>query len=169
VAWCASGGGSCSTRDDLLHWLRQKCAVVAEGCSDDEREGAAVSLWRLGSGHPERSCPTAGRCARAEEAPVNSKTAAARWVRLRERELLSTGAPTDPVPERSATDCMSSSIGFWTVTLERSPEAERDRGKETILRVHLVPLLGCRKLDSTHERGHPALEDRMAEQGARRP
>ena len=99
-----------------------------------------------------------------KKAPVNSKTAAARWGEARERELLSTGAPTDPVPEREVPRLHE----FVDRFLDGHARADRQKpsgiaGKETILRVHLVPLLGCRKLDSITNEDIQRLKSRMAD------
>ena len=81
-------------------------------------------------------------------APVSSKTAARRWGEARERELLihpAAGAqPRKEVPTLQA---------FAGKFLDRHARANRQKPstvvtKESILRVHLTPLLGAKRLDA---------------------
>lgn len=81
------------------------------------------------------------------KAPVGSRSAAVRWAEDRERHVLRHG-PQEPKKEEVPT------LGdFASRFLEDHARANRHKpsgfsSKETILRVHLVPLLGDRRLDA---------------------
>lgn len=92
--------------------------------------------------------PDGERLRERRKAPVTSKSAALRWGLARERELLVRGpAPTakeEEVPALAA---------FAPRFLDGYARANRQKpsgiaAKETILRVHLVPLLGMKQLDA---------------------
>jgi integrase len=80
-----------------------------------------------------------------KKAKVSSKTAAIRWGQDRERELLTRGVPA---PRKEVPTLEEFALRF----LEGYAQANRQKpsgiaAKETILRVHLIPLLGTKKLD----------------------
>lgn len=80
------------------------------------------------------------------QVPVTSKTAAQRWGQARERELLMRG-PEQPKKEVPTLET------FAPLFIEGYAKANRHKpsgiaGKETILRTHLVPRLGPKKLDA---------------------
>ncbi len=84
------------------------------------------------------------------KAPVSSKSGAFRWAQARERELL-VRRPTQPRREVPTLE------EFAERFLDGSARANRQKpstiaAKEMILRVHLIPRLGSRRLDAvTHE------------------
>lgn len=80
------------------------------------------------------------------KAPVSSKSGALRWGQDRERHLLQYG----PEPERKEAPTLKE---FAPTFLESYAKADRHKpsgiaSKESILRIHLVPLLGTQKLDA---------------------
>jgi integrase len=88
-----------------------------------------------GSRHRERS-----------RAPVSSKSGAQRWGEDRERHLLQHG----PAPPKKEVPTLNM---FASRFMDGHARANRQKpsgiaAKETILRVHLVPLLGAKKLDA---------------------
>ena len=90
-----------------------------------------------GSAHRER-----------RRAPVSSKTAAKRWGEARERALLSASKP--PPQRRKEVPTLRA---FAPRFLEGHVEANRQKpssiaATESILRVHLVPVLGAKRLDA---------------------
>ena len=87
-------------------------------------------------------------------APVTSKTAALRWGQARERELLIHRPATPPQPRKEVPTLQAFTERF----LDGHARANRQKpssiaAKQTILRVHLIPRLGSRRLDAiTNER-----------------
>ena len=80
------------------------------------------------------------------KAPVSSKSGAQRWGEARERELVIHG-PRKPRKE------VPTLAEFGPRFLERHARANRQKpsgiaSKETILRVHLIPILGSKRLDA---------------------
>ena len=102
------------------------------------RGGWEVDIqWRLPDGRRRRE---------RKRVSVTSRSAAQRWGEARERELLVHGPaqPKKEVPTLSM---------FWPRFLEGHAEANRHKpsgiaAKETIGRVHLIPVLGARALDA---------------------
>ncbi len=95
------------------------------------------------------------------KAPVSLKSAALRWARKRERELALEG----PVPQRKEAPTLEK---FTSRFLDGYARANRQKpsgvaAKETVLRVHIVPLLGKRKLDEITDEDVQGLKARMAE------
>ncbi|HXG90529.1 MAG TPA: tyrosine-type recombinase/integrase [Vicinamibacterales bacterium] len=94
-------------------------------------------LWRSPDGQRRRE---------RKRTSVTAKSAAQRWGEARERELLIRG-PAQPPKEVPTLET------FAPRFIEGYAKANRQKpsgiaGKETILRVHLVPLFGGRKLDA---------------------
>jgi integrase len=78
---------------------------------------------------------------------VTSKSAASRWGELRERELMMTG------PAKAAQEEVPTFGEFASRFIEGYARANRQKpsgiaGKQTILKVHLVPALGATRLDA---------------------
>jgi integrase len=87
------------------------------------------------------------------KAPVGSKSGAKRWGEHRERELIlerREKAPADPAKGRKEVPTLKDFVPRF---LDGYARANRQKpstvyAKESILRIHLVPLLGARKLDA---------------------
>ena len=84
-----------------------------------------------------------------KRAPVSSKSAAVRWAQARERELL-IQPPVVPTEPRKEVPTLQAFAGRF---LDGYARANRQKPstvitKEGILRVHLVPLLGSKRLDA---------------------
>jgi len=96
------------------------------------------------------------------KARVSSKTAALRWGEARERQLITTGTPANPVPEKEVPTISEFSTRF----LDEHARAERQKpsgiaAKETVLRVHLVPVLGDTKLNAVTTEDVQLLKKRL--------
>jgi integrase len=90
--------------------------------------------------------PDGTRRRERRKAPVSTRSGALRWGRARERELLLHG------PARSQSE-VPTLAAFAPRFLEGYAVANRQKpsgiaAKETILRIHLLPVLGARKLDA---------------------
>jgi integrase len=101
-----------------------------------------------GTRHRERS-----------KAPVTSKSAAQRWGEARERHLLQHG----PAPPKKEVPTLSD---FKDRFLDGYARANRQKpsgiaAKETILTVHLVPMLGPKKLDAITSEDVQRLKSRL--------
>ena len=91
--------------------------------------------------------PNGSRMRERSKAPVSSKSAAVRWGEDRERHLLDDTARPNPAKE------VPSLREFAPRFIDGHARANRQKpsgiaSKERILRVHLVPALGHRKLDA---------------------
>ena len=89
-----------------------------------------------------------------------SKSAAQRWGQDRERHLLQHGLPQ---PKKEVPTLKTFAPRF----MEGHARANRHKpsgiaAKQTILDVHLVPLLGAKKLDAITNEERPAAEDAPA-------
>ena len=109
-------------------------------------------LFRLPTGRRYRE-----RC----KAPVNSKSGALRWARDRERHLLLYG-PEQPRKEVPTLE------QFLSRFIEGYAEANRQKpsgiaSKKSILNVHLVPLLGSRRLDEIGNEDVQRLKRQLAQ------
>jgi len=115
------------------------------------RGGWEVDIrWRDPSGRRRRE---------RRQVSVTSKTAAQRWGEARERELLVRG-PEQPKKEVPTLET------FAPRFIEGYARANRQKpsgiaGKETILRVHLVPLFGAKKLDAITNEAIQLLKARL--------
>src|SRR5262245_1655553 len=94
--------------------------------------------------------PDGRRCRERKRAPVSSRSAAARWGEGRERALFERlmNPKTDAQPKEVPTV-----ESFASRFVEGHARANRQKpsgiaSKETILRVHLIPFLGQKRLDS---------------------
>ena len=98
-------------------------------------------------------------------APVESKSGALRWGQDRERHLLQHG----PEPAKKEVPTLEE---FAPKFLEGYAKADRHKpsgvaSKETILRIHLIPVLGAQKLDAIIERPGAAVEAALEGQAAK--
>ena len=96
------------------------------------------------------------------KAPVSSRSAAVRWAEARERVLLIEGKPKVITKERKVPTLKE----FVKRFLDGYARANRQKpsgiaSKETILRVHLVPTLGSRKLDAITTEAVQRLKTRL--------
>ena len=100
------------------------------------------------------------------KAPVESKSGALRWGQDRERHLLQHG----PEPAKKEVPTLEE---FAPKFLEGYAKADRHKpsgiaSKETILRIHLVPVLGEQKLDAITNAQVQRLKLHLHGQGGRR-
>src|SRR4051795_2625241 len=109
--------------------------------------GVKVRKYRKGGWEVDITCrlPNGSRLRERCKAPASSKSAAQRWGEERERHLIVHGPPqvAKEVPTLRA---------FAPRFIEGHARANRQKpssiaGKERMLRVHLLPALGNRKLD----------------------
>ena len=106
--------------------------------------------------------PNGRRYRERGKAPGTSKSAAQRWAEDRERHLLLHG----PEPKRSPLKEVPTLREFATRFLQDHAVANRQKpsgvaAKESILRVHLVPALGDRKLDAIKNEDVQRLKSRF--------
>lgn len=99
------------------------------------------------------------------KAPVSSKSGALRWGQAREREMLL----HRPARRRKEVPTLAE---FAPRFLEGYAEANRQKpsgiaGKETILRVHLLPLLGTKRLDAIGNEDVQQLKSALAQKAAK--
>ena len=92
--------------------------------------------------------PDGSRRRDRKKAPVTSRSAACRWGQARERELLKPSVAPSPRPKEVPT-----LADFAERFLDGYARANRQKpsgiaAKETILRLHLIPLLGDKSLDT---------------------
>lgn len=90
--------------------------------------------------------PNGSRRRERSKAPVSSKSSAQRWGEDRERHLLLHG----PAPVKREVPTL---VEFWPRFLDGYARANRQKpsgiaAKETIGQVHLIPMLGARRLDA---------------------
>ena len=90
--------------------------------------------------------PDGTRRRERKKVPVSSKTAAARWGEQRERELLIHGAPKTRQEVPTLQEFESRFLDGYARANRQKPSGIA--GKESILRAHLVPMLGKKKLDA---------------------
>jgi len=115
------------------------------------RGGWEVDIrWRAASGRLLRE---------RRQVSVTSKTAAQRWGEARERELLMRG-PEQPKKEVPTLET------FAPRFIEGYARANRQKpsgiaGKESILRIHLIPQLGAKKLDAITNEAVQLLKSRL--------
>ena len=109
--------------------------------------------------------PSGERLRERRKAPVTSKTAAQRWGEERERHLLVKGLPKEKkeVPTLRA---------FAERFLDGHARANRQKpsgiaAKESIIRIHLLPLLGDRPLDRITTEAVQQIKGRLAERSAK--
>ena len=115
-----------------------KVAAMSVTVRPYRRGGWEVDItFRLpnGSRHRERS-----------KAPVSSKSAAQRWGEDRERHLLQHGLPQSKKEVPTLTDFKDRFLDGYARANRQKPSGIA--AKESILKVHLVPELGTRKLDA---------------------
>ncbi len=117
------------------------------------RGGWEVDIrWRDPSGQRQRE---------RRQMSVTSKTAAQRWGEARERELLVNG-PAQPKKEVPTLE------EFAPRFIDGYAHANRQKpsgiaSKETILRIHLVPLLGTKRLDTVTNEAVQLLKSKLLE------
>ena len=95
--------------------------------------------------------PDGRRYRERKKSPVSSKSGSKRLGECRERELIDELSKPAPEPEEERKE-VPTLAGFGPRFLENYARANRQKpsgvaAKETILRVHLVPLLGENRLD----------------------
>ena len=98
-------------------------------------------------------------------APTTSKSGAQRWARTRERELL---LPRPQAPRKEVPTLRAFAPRF----LEGYARANRLKpsgiaGKESILRVHLIPALGAKRLDAITNEDVQRLKARLGQKAAK--
>jgi integrase len=113
-------------------------------------------LFRLPNGQRHRE-----RC----KAPVNSKSAAQRWGEDRERHLVQHGLPE---PKKEVPTLKEFALRF----MSEHANANRQKpssiaSKETILRVHLIPVLGEQRLDAITTAQVQQLKEHLAGRAAK--
>ena len=111
---------------------------------------------RLPDGTPRRE---------RRKAPTSSKSGALRWGQAREREILL----HRPAKRRKGVPTLAE---FAPRFLEGYAQANRQKpsgiaGKETILRVHLLPLLGTKRLDAIGNEDIQRLKSTLAKKAAK--
>lgn len=109
--------------------------------------------------------PDGGEWRERRRAPVSSQSAAVRWAEARERHLLLQGLPrpTKEVPTLRE---------FWPRYIDGYAKANRQKPssiatKEMIGRVHLVPLLGFKRLDAVRTEDVQRLKQRLHDRAAK--
>jgi integrase len=107
-----------------------------------------VRPFRNGGWEVDIQCllATGERFRERRKSPVSSKSGSQRWGEERERAILLSGPPKEKKE-------VPTLVEFGPRFLEGHAEANRQKpsgiaAKETILRIHLIPLLGSRKLDA---------------------
>ena len=105
--------------------------------------------------------PNGSRLRERSKAPVSSKAAAYRWGQDRERHLLQHGPPQ---PKKEVPTLEEFSPRF----LDGHARANRQKpsgiaAKESIIRVHLIPILGSKKLDAITTESVQELKRQFAE------
>ena len=108
-------------------------------------------LWRAPDGRRQRE---------RKRLSTTSKSAAQRWGEQRERQLLVSG----PVTKKKEVPTLKE---FATRFFNDHPTANRHKpsgiaSKETVLRIHLLPLLGDKRLDAINSADVQQLKARMA-------
>ena len=105
-----------------------------------------------------------------KRAPVSSRSAAARWAEGRERELFERlmKPPQDNAPPKEVPTLPE----FVSRFLDGHPRANRQKpsgiaAKEMILRVHLVPALGHKRLDAIKSEDVQHLKGRLSTKAAK--
>jgi integrase len=88
--------------------------------------------------------PDGTRFRERTKAPVQSRSAAQRWGEARAREIFLTGPP---VPEREVPTLQEFAPRYIEEGRANRQKASTVAAKDRILKVHLLPLLGSRRLD----------------------
>ena len=89
--------------------------------------------------------PDGRRYRERSKAPVVSRSGAARWGQDRERHLLQHGLPQKPKEVPTLEEFAPRFIDSYARANKQKPSGIA--AKETILRVHLLPMLGAKQLD----------------------
>jgi integrase len=100
---------------------------------------------------------TAGRERR--RAPTSSRSGAVRWAEARERHLLVRGKPVLKKEVPTLAEFASRFLDRYARANQQKPSTIV--GKESVLRVHLIPLLGAKKLDAITNEDVQALKSRL--------
>ena len=146
-------------RVDLLRLAPPEACAIAKGAA----MSVTVRPFRSGGWEVDiRVLDRDGRPQRErKKAPVSSKSGALRWGKARESALLASEPAKAQTPEREEVPTLAQ---FQDRFLNGYARANRQKpsgiaGKETILRVHLVPSwVPAPRQD--HERGRPAAQAR---------
>lgn len=109
--------------------------------------------------------PDGTRFRERANAPVASKSAAQRWAENRERELMTKGRDAVPIPAVSAR--VPTLATFWPQVVSDHYIASRKKkssvaSAEIIARLHLLPVLGSKRLDHIANADIVALKSAMA-------
>ncbi|MAE71168.1 MAG: site-specific integrase [Gemmatimonadetes bacterium] len=94
------------------------------------------------------------------KAPVSSRSAALRWGQARERELLMNGLVKPRRVPPTLAEFAPRFVEGWARANRHKPSGVA--AKETILRVHLVPFLGSRRLDEITDEHVQRLKSHLA-------
>jgi hypothetical protein len=97
------------------------------------------------------------------KAPIDSKSGAVRWGQDRERHLVQHGLPQPKKEVPTLKEFASRFIDGHALANQQKPSGIAS--KQTILRVHLVPALGDRKLDAIRNEDVQRFEVDIARQG----
>ena len=92
--------------------------------------------------------PDGRRRRERKRAPVSSKTAAIRWGQARERELLIHPPTAPPQPRKEVPTLQAFAPRFLDSARANRQKPSTIVTKEILLRVHLTPLLGVKRLDA---------------------
>lgn len=96
---------------------------------------------------------------------VTAKSAATRWAETRERELLVNGPPRPTKEVPTLKEFAARFVDGYARANRQKPSGIA--AKEMILRVHLEPMLGARKLDAITNEDVQRLKRRLAEHAAK--
>ncbi len=121
----------------------EACAIA--GGVGDERDSTTVSTWRLGGGHHVR-LPDGQRHRERTRVSRSSKSAAQRWGEDRERHLLQHGPPQRRRRCRHSTEFAPRFVDGHARANRQKPSGIA--ATESILKWHLVPALGAKRLDA---------------------
>ena len=156
---------------------RTEDVAVHPGRGDRNREPAGTSS-RGWTPRPSRILhnPTVGYAGGSSDprerkrAPVSSRSAAVRWAESRERVLFERlmNPPQDNAPPKEVPTLRE----FVSRFLDGHPRANRQKpsgiaAKEMILRVHLVPALGHKRLDAIKSKDVQHLKGRLSTKAAK--
>jgi len=154
--------------EDLLHWLDQNRAP-------SPKEEAAMSVtirpYRRGGWEVDIriTLPDDSEHRQRRKAPVSSKSAAQRWGEDRERNWYHDLTHPQPATEQKEVPTLNE---FAPRFLDGHARANRQKpsgiaAKEMILRVHLAPALGQKRLDAITSEDVQRLKVRLAEKAAK--
>lgn len=103
--------------------------------------------------------PNGQRVRKRLKSPVPSKSGSQRWGEARERELVVVGLPQESVPAPTLVEFAPRFIDGYARANRH--KASGVAAKETILRVHLIPWLGSKRLDQIRPEDVQRLKARL--------